>query len=330
MKDPVIMVLIVNYRTSRLVIEGLRALQGEKANFPRLYAVVVDNASADDSVAHLNSAVQKNNWQDWVKVVPAEQNGGFSYGNNRAILTAQDWVDGIDYFWMLNPDVEVLPGATGHLVTHLDQFPLTIAGSRLQDRDGTKQVSAFNYPSIVSEMCAGLGFGFVDKLFAKYLVRRPISSQAESCDWLAGASLMFSAATLDKVGFMDEGYFLYFEEVDYLLSAHKKGIDCWYIPDSCVIHEVGAATGISDGRKQQPRRPRYWFESRRRYFLKNHSRCYLFFTDLLWSLGYAFWLIRKSIVKSADVKRQPPYLLSDFIKTSQLNPVNWFQSIGGK
>jgi len=178
----------------------------------------------------------------------------------------------------------------------LESCPRAIAGSRLEDRDGTVQISAFNFPSLLGEMCAGFSLGLLDKIFVKSLTRRSIPGCAEPVDWLAGASVMFSRQVYDELGGLDEEYFLYYEEVDYLLNANRKGIQCWYVPESRVVHEVGAATGISDARKKQPRRPAYWFESRRRYYIKNHGRLYLMATDFLWSVGYATWYARKLIV----------------------------------
>src|SRR5690606_7586461 len=73
--------------------------------------------------------------------------------------------------------------------------------------------------------------------------------------------------TLETVGLLDEGYFLYFEEVDFCLRARQADWEVWHVPASRVVHLEGEATGI----RRQGRRARWWFESRRRYFLKNHG-----------------------------------------------------------
>ena len=275
--DATIAVVTVNYRTAALVIKGLEALFKERDRFPNLHAIIVDNSSPDDSLAVLNAYVLEQSWHEWVKVVPAEKNGGYAYGNNVGFDIAREWLPQLDYVWMLNPDTEVLPGATASLINFLMENPKTIAGSRLQDRDGTPQVSTFNFPSAMSELCSGLSLGFIDRLFSQYQVCRAIPDEPEASDWMAGASLMFASSTLEILGYLDDEYFLYFEEVDYLLNAQKQGVQCWYVPSSQVIHEVGASTGISDVRKQQPRRPVYWFESRRRYFIKNQVKSNLYY-----------------------------------------------------
>ncbi|MBX2807216.1 MAG: glycosyltransferase family 2 protein [Cellvibrionaceae bacterium] len=318
---PVIAGIIVNYRTADLVIAGLNALLLERKQFPGLHLVVVDNDSGDGSFERLQQGAA--DYSDWVKVVAASKNGGYAYGNNYGFTEAKAWLQHIDYFWMLNPDTEVLPGATAALLGFLEENPRTIVGSCLQDRDGTKQVSTFNFPSVVGEMCAGFGLSVLDKVFKNRLICRQIPQKNERTDWLAGASLMFSAAVQQELGGLDEVYFLYFEEVDYLLHAHRRGIHCWYIPSSRIVHEVGASTGISDVRKQQPRRPQYWFASRRRYYIKNHSRFYLLCVDMAWIGGYSSWLARKWLTRREEFSAQPPHLLCDFILASDFNPCNW-------
>lgn len=323
--DAAIAVIIVNFRTPTLVCACIASLAVERKAFPGLAVTVVDNFSEDDSLDVLNHFVEQQNYSDWVTIVAAPKNGGYAYGNNLGFQTAKQKLGKIDYFWMLNPDTRVRPGATMALIHFLKNNPNTIAGSCLEDDDGSKQVSAFNFPSIISEMCSGFNLGIFDRLFKKQIVYIPVPDKKVQCDWLAGASLLFAAQTQARLGAMDEKYFLYFEEVDYLLQASKQGIDCWYIPESRVVHEVGAATGISDTRVQQPRRPTYWFESRRRYFSKNHGKVYLFMADMLWMMGYSSWLLRSRFMDTAYYRLRAPDLLSDFLIQSQLNPVNWFK-----
>ena len=321
--NPTIGVVVVNYKTPDLVVDGLRALENERVVHSGIHVVVVDNFSGDDSVPKLRSAIESNAWSNWVKLVESPTNGGFSYGNNRGFKSLTEWLNSIDYYWLLNPDTEVQPGATQALLDSLTRNPRCIVGSRLMDRDGTPQCSTFNFPSLVSEMCSGFQLGILDRLLSSHTVWQDVPEYECQVDWLAGASLMFTASVFEQIGLMDEEYFLYFEEVDYLLHAKLHGVPCRYVPGSEVFHEVGAATGISDERKEQPRKPSYWFESRTRYFRKNHGRLYSFSTDAAFVIGYCTWLLRKRAVDAEVLKLQPPFFLRDFIKHSQLNPMQW-------
>ncbi|MFT4629942.1 MAG: N-acetylglucosaminyl-diphospho-decaprenol L-rhamnosyltransferase [Dinoroseobacter sp.] len=318
-----IRVVQVNYGTSSLVIEGLHALQLERENFPKLSVMLIDNFSLDDSVKKLQSTIIENSWCDWVSLHISNINGGFAYGNNLGIKLSALEADKPEIFWLLNPDTRVIAGATQALVARLQENPNSIVGSRLEDDDGQAQCSTFRFPSIATEVSSGFKLAVVDRLLSKHLCCHDPSRP----DWMAGASLMFTAATQQRSGEMDESYFLYYEEVDYLLHANSLGIHCLFVPESRVVHRVGASTGISDERKQQLRRPRYWFESRRLYFVKNHGRAYLLWADMLWSLGYTSWIIRKWLTKSEELDRRPPYFLSDFLRYSDLNPKKWISEI---
>ena len=118
----------------------------------------------------------------------------------------------------------------------------------------------------------------------------------------------------EKVGLLDERYFMYYEEVDFCLRARRAGFTCWYVPASRVVHFVGAASQISDARKHRRRRPAYWFESRRRYFTQNHGRPYALLADAAYATAFALWRIRRAIQRKPDP--DPPQFLTDFLRHS--------------
>lgn len=278
---PVVGVAIVNYQTATLTCRCIAALNSFRGN-TALSVIVVDNCSRDKSVSTIRSFIKKNGWNDWVRVVASTFNGGFSYGNNIAFkkLVSEK---SCDYLWMLNPDTVPLAGACNALIDTLQSSEtIGMAGSRLEDADGTPQISAFNFPSPIGELISTSHLGILERLFPKNLVYPSVKNHPHRADWLAGASIMFKPKLLEEIGYMDEAYFLYYEEVDYCRTANEAGYEIWYCPESRVIHEVGASTGISDIRKKPPRRPKYWFDSRRRYFTKNHGQITAMFADLCW------------------------------------------------
>jgi GT2 family glycosyltransferase len=119
------------------------------------------------------------------------------------------------------------------------------------------------------------------------------------------------------VGLLDEGYFLYFEETDFCLQAARAGWACWYVPTSRVTHFAGSATGLSSAQRVPSRRPRYWFESRRRYFVKNHSRLYAAVVDLAWLAAHATRRMRKLLgLGRAEVESRE--YVRDFLSCSAL------------
>jgi GT2 family glycosyltransferase len=303
-------IVIVNYRTGDLVIDCLRSLESEIQ--PGMSVVVTDNASGDDSISRIADFISKQNYS-WARTMPLERNGGFAYGNNEAIRPALAGKP--QYVLLLNPDTVVRPGALRELINFMDANPkVGIAGSRLEDPDGTPQRSAFKFHSIASEFERGIRLGVVSRLLAKSIVAQPVPEKNSPCDWVAGASMIVRREVFEDAGLMDEKYFMYFEEVDFCRAAKKAGWPCWYVPSSRVVHLVGAASQLSDARKHRKRRPTYWFDSRRRYFVKNHGAIYTLFADSAFAIGFAIWRMRRLVQRKEDP--DPPKMLGDFIRNS--------------
>jgi len=84
-----VFVLIVNYRTGRLVVDCLASLENQVGDLRGGRVIVVDNDSRDDSLDVLRAAVQARAWSAWVEVLALPRNGGFAYGNNAAIARAR-------------------------------------------------------------------------------------------------------------------------------------------------------------------------------------------------------------------------------------------------
>jgi len=202
------------------------------------------------------------------------------------------------------------------LLTFMQQNPqVGITGSRLEDIDGKAQCSAFRFHSVLSELDDGLKLGIISKLLQKWQVALPISDVPVCVDWLAGASMLIRRQVFEDIGLFDDEYFLYFEETDFCLQAKNAGWPCWYVPASRIVHFVGSSTGVTDGSKK--RRPRYWFESRQRYFLKNHGRLYLFLANLVWAVAYSLFRIRQKIQNKPD--NETEFLLRDFVNFNFFN-----------
>ena len=273
----------------------------------------MDNDSRDGSAELIAHSIRANGWKSWVSLLLLDHNGGFAYGNNRAlnIIFSRKLIP--EYIWLLNPDTVVQGNAYRSLTDFFRCNPdAGIVGSRLEDPDGTPQVSAFRYHSVFSEFLSGMRLGPLNKVFANWLVApTPISSIPHTTDWVAGASMMVRREVFEQIGFLDEQYFMYFEEEDFCKKAGNAGWQCWYIPESRVVHLVGAASGFSDTRKRAPRRPPYWFESRRRFFLRNYGAFTLFLADVAWIVGFGIWRIRRMLQGKPD--NDPPYFLKDFL-----------------
>jgi len=307
-----IWIVIVNYRTPDLAIECLRSLAPEVAGLCGGRVIVIDNDSGDLSVEKLEAGIAREGWSSWAEVMPLDRNGGFAFGNNAGIRSALASPDRVAYVMLLNPDTIVREGAIRALVDFMNAHPRAgIAGSLLENAEGGVDCSAHRIHSPLSELDSGARLGLLSRLLRRFVVSDPPRSEAHQSDWVSGASLIMRRAVLDDIGLMDEGYFLYFEEVDFCCRAKRLGWEVWYVPQSRVMHLEGAATGI---RAVAKRRPKYWYDSRRRFFVKFYGVPGLVMADLFWATGRATFLLRRLLrLGGGQSAHDPKWFMFDLL-----------------
>jgi N-acetylglucosaminyl-diphospho-decaprenol L-rhamnosyltransferase len=306
-------VVIVNYKTPRLTCDCLDSLAAEREVLANFSVVIVDNHSNDGSAESIQAHINHHRW-DWAKVLPRSVNDGFAAGNNAAILAALASDETAEFFWLLNPDTLVRRGALQELLTYLQQHPeVGIAGSRLENLDGTPQRSAFRFPGILSEFERASRTGPVSWVLSKWIVAPPVQEHTYIVDWLSGASMLVRKKVFDEIGLLDSNFFLYFEETDVFWRAKKKGWLSAYVPSSRVVHLVGQSSGIDTGKITVKRVPTYLLASRKRYLEKSHGKVYARLCDVSWLSGHLLLELRRRLAwrKSDD----PPYLVRDFVRS---------------
>lgn len=306
------LIVIVNYRTADLVIDCLRALSEQISEFTNIRTVVVDNNSGDNSNIRLCAAIESEDWSSWAKTLPLDKNGGFACGNNASIRLEMASTEPPDYIMLLNPDTLAHPGAIKALLTFLDTHPNAgIAGSQLENIDGSVDCSAHPFPSPFGELDGAAHMSLLSHLKLKDLATDSSQPLPYQCDWVSGASMIIRRQVIEDIGLMDEKYFLYFEEVDFCRRAHQAGWQCWHVPASRIIHLEGSSTGI---RTTAKRRAAYWYDSRRRFFVKNYGVFGLVFADALWVIGRIIFLLRKCVhPSSSNQGNDPKWFMFDLI-----------------
>ena len=221
--------------------------------------------------------------------------------------------DSPQYFLLLNADTFVRPNALKALVDFMEQHPeVGIAGSRLEEPDGTPQRSAFRFQSPVSEFEGNLKFGVASRLLERWITAPPVTDLTFETDWVSGACIIIRREVFRDIGLLDEGYYTYFDDMDFCYNARKAGWPTWYVPTSRVVHLVGQTTGVT--KKKPKRQPSYYFEARRRYFLKNHNPLYAALADAGFIIGLALWRVRVLLTGKEDFTA--PFLLYDLIRHS--------------
>jgi N-acetylglucosaminyl-diphospho-decaprenol L-rhamnosyltransferase len=287
-----VVVVVVNYRTPELTMRCLAALSGERQAVPALRAIVVDGGSGDNSAAELAQAIAAVDYRDWVTFLPLPINGGFGWANNQAILALAREPDPPEFIHLLNPDTEVAPGAVAALARDLEEHERCgVAGSQLLTVDGSPVPSAFLFPSAAHEFVNASLSERLGRLFG--IGRRSVEiSESADVDWVTGASFMVRSAALRDSGLFDDGFFLYFEEVELMHRIRTAGWTIRHVPKSRVVHAEGSSTGVDVASAR--RHPRYWYQSRRRYFARTKGISGVICANLVWLLGSVVAVLKRA------------------------------------
>jgi N-acetylglucosaminyl-diphospho-decaprenol L-rhamnosyltransferase len=308
-----LLVVILNYRVTDLTLDCLRSLAGRIGEVPGARVAVCENGSGGDAAERLRRAVDDNGWGGWVELSAVHPNRGFTGGNNAVIRAALASADPPEYLLLLNADTLVHDGALRSLVDRMDRQPRAgIAGSQLLSPQGAVQASPFRFQGIATELDRGLRLGPVSRLLSRWGVVPPTPAEACPVEWVSGASMILRRTMLEEIGLLDEGLYTYFDDIDLCLRARRAGWESWYVPESRVVHLEGAATGIVQ--RVVKRRPAYWFQARRRFFLKNHGPLYAAAADAAFLIGFALWRLRRRIQGKPDT--DPPHMLADALRHS--------------
>ena len=281
-------VVVINYKTPAMTI---RCAQSVLADFGDSNAclVIVDNDSGDNSHELLSTWVEENALESKVKLVFSSYNSGFSGGNNQGMKSVD-----ANYYVLLNSDTLIRPGALQTLLkTFAQDETIGLVSPRLEDEDGTPQVSCFRNHTPISEFVHVAATGVFTKLFQDHEVAIPIIDGPSHPQWTSFACVALRGAMIKSIGYMDEGYFLYYEDCDYCRLIASHGWKIINNPEAHVVHFRGGSAELKEKVKQRKRLPQYYFESRRFYYRKHYGLLGWFAANTLWTLGRCISKLRE-------------------------------------
>lgn len=280
-------IVIVNYRTPQMTIDCLISLLPELEGISAK-VIVVDNASNDDSCEKIQRWIDATDVCEQVILLASTDNKGFSGGNNFGIKHTE-----ADYYLLLNSDTLVQKKAIITLLNVADiNESAGLISPRLEWADGTPQESCFNFHSPLSELISSANTGFITRIFKQYKVPHPVSDEVKKYDWTSFACVLIKADVFKDLGFMDDGYFMYFEDVVFAYQAKQAGWDVMNVPSAHVVHLRGGSSPMKALAKQRKQLPYYYYESRTRYFYQVYGAFGLLFANINWTVGFGVSLFR--------------------------------------
>lgn len=205
----------------------------QQADAPPLEVILVDNGSRDGGADAARLEFPQ------LALVSAPGNLGFAAGANLGIRQAKG-----THLLLLNPDTEVAAGALRTMVEFLEATPdAGVVGPRLLNPDGSLQLSCRAFPGRWTALAHR------DALLTRVFPRNPASRRylltdwdhdsIRPVDWVSGACLMIRREVLERVGPLDEGFFLFAEDVDFCKRVWAAGWKVYYVPDAVVVHRIG-------------------------------------------------------------------------------------------
>jgi len=274
-------VVIVSYNVRHYLDECLesvqKALEGIEAE-----VFVVDNASTDDTMSVLPQKYT------WVRFIASEENLGFSRGNNIAIRQATG-----EYVLLLNPDTNVAEHTLREAVGFMDEHPQAGgAGVMMLNGDGTRAPESRR--AIPTPWVSALKMlGFTKRYYMSHL------PWDEPCriEVISGAFCLLRHTALDKVGLLDEDFFMYGEDIDLSYRLLKGGYENWYLPLP-ITHYKGKST-----RKTDYRYVHVFYQAMLIFFRKHYSHLGIFYT-----LPVKMAIYFRAFIALMDILRQKLHL----------------------
>lgn len=233
-------VVIVSYNVKHYLEQCLMSLRRAKASI-EMEILIVDNASNDGTADYIMTRFPE------VRFIQNNENLGFSKANNLAISTAQG-----EYVLLLNPDTIVAEDTLSQCVEFLDSHPDAGATgvAMLKDNGEFAWESRRGLPTLFTSFCKLTGLCSLfphSRLFGKYYMRYLDKNEINEIEVISGAFSMIRRSALDRVGLLDEDFFMYGEDIDLSYRLLQGGFKNYYYP-ARILHYKGESTHKSSFR----------------------------------------------------------------------------------
>lgn len=231
-------IIILNYNTADLLRQCLLSITKSIIEKYKLEIIVIDNNSSDNSCEMIRREFP------FVKLIQNSQNLGFAAGNNIGIKEAKG-----RYVLLLNPDTQVSPDTLFFMLNYFESHPeVGVATCRVELVSGKLDDACHRgFPTPWNASChlSGLGKAFPkSSFFNGYHLGYKNINKVHEIDACVGAFMMVRREVGESIGWLDEDYFWYGEDLDFCYQAKSKGWKVMYVPEVKILHWKGAASGM--------------------------------------------------------------------------------------
>jgi GT2 family glycosyltransferase len=233
-------IIILNYNTNDFLLPCIKGIIEHTVDLD-YEIIIVDNNSTDGTVSYIEQRIIPK--YDSVKLIKNKSNKGFAHGNNLGMKHANG-----DYYLIMNSDILIWDNALKKLVEFMNNNPKAgIAGPRLLSPDGSLQYFAYEFPSplvLLYRRTPLARFDFAKKAISKYLMTNWDHLQNKTVDWVQGSCMIVRKSATQKIGLMDEQFFMFLEDTDWCRRIWKAGYQVWYVAEIEIIHYHGRASSV--------------------------------------------------------------------------------------
>ena len=255
-----IVAIVINYQTAKLTKTAVESLIPQLTDQDKI--IVVDNSEDQRQFDILKQQLDKLDHKR-IDLLQARRNLGFSGGVNFVLKRYQ-----ASYYLLLNSDARLERDCLSLLLQEIDSAPkqVGLVYPNLKYENGQLQESEFNFYSPLSEFSDHCQSKLVSRTLSRYTLTPP--RDLVSPDWVSFACVLFKSDMFEKVGLMDAGYFLYFEDIDYCKRVKQAGFELKKTEAASAVHLRGQSSTVKSNIIEGSRLPKYYFASRSRYLSK--------------------------------------------------------------
>lgn len=295
---PKVFIIIINFNGSKDTIDCLKSL--EKITYKNFEVIVVDNASEKDDFEKVEEFLKISSLN--AKRYALNANLGFAGGNNIGIKEAMS--HDVDYILLLNNDTEVA----------LDFLDKLVEAAEENKKGGLFAPKIYFYDEpqrIWHAVCDFSWIGGGKPLQYEEIDKNPRETEIKETKYVSGCAMLIRKDVIEKIGLLEESFFMYYEDTDYSLKAEKAGFELLYVPASHIWHKISRSA-------QKMGTPKvHYYHVRNALLLSKRNAPFFILTGIyLWSAFHYLKQIVKLVIMPSKKESAKMIMrgISDFYK----------------